>query len=94
MLDNTGSWRSEVKPETIGQFYMKLQTFKEFNTHIYAYEGDVIKVERYVPGEFYIVIIEDISKTPKNLFGSSVITRELIGNIHSNPELLNNNQNN
>lgn len=77
-----------VIPETVGQFYMYLQTYDNEVQSFDAYEGDIIEVGRYTPTEYYLVVIEDIRKTPDNLFGSSVVSRKLLGNIHSNPELL------
>lgn len=77
-----------VDGSSIGQFYMNLQTYNNEIQSFDAYEGDIIEVGRYTPTEYYIVVIEDIRKTPDNLFGSNVVSRKLLGNIHENPELL------
>ncbi|MGH1520522.1 YopX family protein [Chryseobacterium sp. JK1] len=84
-----GYQRWEVIPESVGQFYMELQTYDNEVQSFDAYEGDIIEVGRYAPTEYYTVVIEDIRKTPDNLFGSSVVSRKLLGNIYENPELLN-----
>ncbi|MCC3214978.1 YopX family protein [Chryseobacterium sp. X308] len=77
-----------VISKTVGQFYMNLQTYDNEVQSFDAYEGDIIEVGRYTPTKYYTVIIEDIRKKPDNLFGDSVVSRKLLGNIHSNPELL------
>lgn len=53
------------------------------------YEGDIVDCLRD-GDEQYIecVVINDIRSLPRVLFGSSVISREVIGNIYENPELL------
>ena len=53
------------------------------------YEGDIVKCFRYWNNpEEYTVVIEDIRKLPLNIFGSELVSREVVGNIFENPELL------
>lgn len=74
---------------TICPFYMELQTYKQDGPEtIDVYEGDIIEVERYRDGEFYYVFIKDIRDRQDLLFGSTVVTRKLLGNIYENPELI------
>ena len=53
------------------------------------YEGDIVDCLRN-GDEQYIerVVINDIRNLPRALFGSSLISREVIGNIYENPWLL------
>ena len=54
------------------------------------YEGDIVTCLRD-GDEQYIecVVVYDIRNLPRALFGSILISREVIGNIYENPELLN-----
>jgi len=79
----------DLKNHIVMQFYMNLKMYNQEDQSFDAYEGDIIEVGRYTPTEYYTVVIEDIRKTPDNLFGSSVVSRKLLGNIHENTELLN-----
>lgn len=60
--------------------------------NIEIYVGDIVNCNRYENEENYLVIIEDIRNLPKELYGSNLNYREVIGNIYANPELLNDNK--
>lgn len=75
----------------ITQFYMSLSTYlPEGPEKIDLFEGDIVEVSRYHNNEIYIVFIDNIRNTNKfsNLFGSSVNSRKIIGNIYENPDLI------
>jgi uncharacterized phage protein (TIGR01671 family) len=74
----------DVIPETIGQYTgLKDKNGKEI------YEGDIVDCRRSGDEEYTVhVCIDDIRDLPQALFGSNLLWCEAIGNIHDNPELL------
>ena len=73
----------EVIPETVGEFIgLKDKVEKD------VYEGDIVSCNRYTCGDEFIVTIDDIRNLPRELFGSNLNFREVVGNIHDNHELL------
>lgn len=78
-----------VIPDTVGRFYKSLSA-DDGEKMIDIYEGDVVSVERYKKGECYIVKVLDISsRNHDDLFGSAVLKRRILGNIHKpNKEIL------
>lgn len=54
------------------------------------FEGDIVEVIRSSDeGDWSTrFVVEDIRRIPSELYGSSVVGLEVLGNIHDNPELL------
>ena len=54
------------------------------------FEGDIVLCERSGDGYNYqeLVVIEDKRRLPRTLYGSSLISREILGNIYENKDLL------
>jgi hypothetical protein len=52
------------------------------------YEGDIVICDKFENHEQYQVVIEDIRDLPRELFGSNLNWREVIGNIYENPDKL------
>lgn len=81
----------QVDPATVGQWtglYDSKHT-KEFPRGRPVYEGDIVDCRRISNEEYTVwVIIEDIRNIPYALSGSNLLWREVIGNVHDNPELL------
>ena len=51
------------------------------------FENDIVLCNRY-DDENYQVVMSDIWNLPREMFGSNLNWREVIGNIFENPELL------
>lgn len=53
------------------------------------YEGDIVVCNRYEDQSNYIVYVPDLISLSqeRDLFGSNLNWREVIGNIHENPDL-------
>lgn len=56
------------------------------------YVGDIVNCNRYESEDNFLVVIDDIRNIPRELFGSNLNYREVIGNIYANPDLLNDNK--
>jgi len=79
----------EVDPDTVGQFTGLKELTPERKEGKEIYEGDIIECLRDGDNPYtVVVVIEDIRKLPKELFGSNLISRKVIGNIYENPELI------
>ena len=53
------------------------------------YEGDIVDCLRDGDSKYIeCVVVNDIRNLPRALFGSSLISRKVIGNIYENPELI------
>ncbi|MGI6124734.1 MAG: YopX family protein [Acetivibrionales bacterium] len=73
-----------VDPSTVGQYV----GLKDRND-VEIYEDDIIDCRRSGDEEYTVhVCIDDIRDLPQALFGSNLLWCEAIGNIHDNPELL------
>ncbi len=53
------------------------------------YEWDIVEVHRGMDGQedIWRITIEDIRNLPRELSGSNLISRTVIGNVYENPEL-------
>lgn len=53
------------------------------------FECDYVLCRRYpLNPENYLVLIEDIRTLPRELFGSELISREVVGNKYENPDMV------
>ena len=52
------------------------------------FEGDIVDCTRYKGEEIYRVVIKDIRYIPQEMFGSSLDSIEVVGNIFENKHLI------
>lgn len=53
------------------------------------YEGDIVDCTREGDQQYIeCVVIKDIRNLPRALFGSSLVSREIVGNIYENMDLI------
>ena len=72
----------EVDPSTVGQY-----TGLTDKNGKRIFEGDVVDAVRS-GDETWRCVVSDIRKIPAEMCGSNVKSMDIVGNIHDNPELL------
>lgn len=72
----------EVDPATVGRY-----TGRRDRNGKRIFEGDVVDAVRS-GDETWRCVVSDIRKIPAEMCGSNVKSMDIVGNIHDNPELL------
>ena len=73
----------EVVPDSVGQYII----LKDVEGN-YIYENDIIECDRYTTHEKHIVYIQNIKNLPRELFGSNLNSRKIIGNAIDDPKIM------